>query len=65
MSDDEPATQGKAVAKALKGDRSIDIDRWAGFSKFDATELAKAPAAPDGAEKPLGGLARDGGAIEG
>ena len=60
----ETATQGAAVAKALKGDRSKDIDRWAGFSRADAARLARDPPAPVDA-KPLAGLARDGGLEEG
>lgn len=60
----ETATQGAAVAKALKGDRSKDIDRWAGFSKADAARLARDPPAPADAA-PLAGLARDGGIVEG
>jgi hypothetical protein len=58
------ATQGAAVTKALEGDRSRDIDRWDGFSKAEAARLAKDPPAPDGA-KPLAGLARHGGKVEG
>jgi hypothetical protein len=58
------ATQGEAVTKALEGDRNRDIDRWDGFSKAEAARLAKDPPAPDGA-KPLAGLARDGGKVEG
>jgi hypothetical protein len=66
MADDaNEATQGAAVAKALKGDRSRDIDRWDGFSKAEAQQLANDPAPPEGAEKPLAGLARDGGLVEG
>jgi hypothetical protein len=60
----DTATQGAAVAKALKGDRSKDIDRWAGFSKADAARLARDPPAPADA-KPRAGLARDGGLVEG
>jgi hypothetical protein len=60
----EPATQGAAVAKALKGDRSKDTDRWAGFSKADAARLARDPPAPVDAA-PRAGLARDGGIVEG
>lgn len=59
------ATQGAAVAKALAGDRSKDIDRWAGFSKAECADMAQDPARPEGAEKPLAGLARDGGTVEG
>ena len=66
MSDehDVPATQGAAVAKALNGDRSRDIDRWQDYSRKEAAKLAKDPAAPEGAVKPLAGLARDGGPAE-
>jgi hypothetical protein len=63
--DRNEATQGAAVKKALKGDRSRDIDRWDGFSKAEAQKLANDPAPPEGAEKPLAGLARDGGPVEG
>ena len=59
----ETATQGAAVAKALKGDRSRDIDRWADFSKADAAKLARDPPAPVDAA-PLAGLARDGGIVD-
>lgn len=66
MGKDESApTQGKAVEKALKGERNRDIDRWAGFSEKEAAETAAAPAPPEGAEKPRAGLARDGGQVEG
>ena len=60
----ETATQGAAVNKALKGDRSKDTDRWAGFSKAEAARLACDPPAPVDAA-PLAGLARDGGIVEG
>ncbi|MBC7521735.1 MAG: hypothetical protein H7268_11675 [Sandarakinorhabdus sp.] len=60
----DAATQGAAVAKALKGDRSKDIDRWAGFSKAEAAKLASDPPAPVDAV-PLAGLAQDGGTVEG
>ena len=60
----QPATQGQAVKKALKGERNRDIDRWAGFSAEEAEERAHDPAPPEGAEKPLAGLARDGGKVD-
>ena len=40
MTKQNEATQGAAVAKALEGDRSKDIDRWDGFSRADAAKLA-------------------------
>ena len=59
------ATQGAAVAKALAGDRKQAVDRWESFSKADVKKLADDPAPPEGAEKPLAGMARDGGVVEG
>lgn len=58
-------TQGAAVKKALDGKRSIDIDRWSGFSRAETEKLAADPAPPEGAEKSRAGLARDGGLVEG
>lgn len=56
-----PSNQGEAVRKAIDGDRSIDIDRWAGFSAEDTAKLARAAALATPPLKPLAGLARDGG----
>lgn len=57
-----PANQGEAVRKAIQGDRSIDIDRWDGFSVKEAAEQGRAAPQPVPPLKPLAGLARDGGA---
>jgi hypothetical protein len=54
-----PSNQGEAVRKALDGARSIDIDRWDGFSVKEAAKQAgDAPQALPPL-KPLAGLARD------
>lgn len=63
--DADEATQGAAVAKALAGDDKRAVDRWEGFSKADVKKLADDPAPPEAAEKPLAGMARDGGVVEG
>ena len=56
-----PANQGEAVRRAIQGDRSIDIDRWDGFSVKEAAKEARAAPQPLPPLKPLEGLARDGG----
>lgn len=56
-----PSNQGEAVRKAIDGDRSIDIDRWDGFSVEEATKMARATPQATPPLKPLAGLARDGG----
>ena len=53
--DRNEATQGAAVKKALKGDRSRDIDRWDGFSKAEAQKLANDPAPPAAVVEAAGG----------
>ena len=56
-----PANQGEVVRKAIQRDRSIDIDRWDGFSVKEAAKEARAAPKPVPPLKPLAGLARDGG----
>jgi hypothetical protein len=56
-----PANQGEAVRQAIEGDRSVDIDRWDGFSAKDAAKQARAAPQALPPLKPLAGLARDGG----
>jgi hypothetical protein len=56
-----PANQGEAVRKAIDGERSIDIDRWDGFSAKEAAKQARAAPQATPPLKPLAGLARDGG----
>ena len=59
--DPPSANQGSAVRQAIKGDRSRDIDRWQGFSRRDAAELAEEVPDAEQPAKPRAGLARDGG----
>lgn len=56
-----PTNQGEAVRKAIEGDRSIDIDRWDGFSAKEVAKQARAAPQATPPLKPLAGLARDGG----
>jgi hypothetical protein len=58
-----PTNQGEAVRKAINGDRSIDIDRWDGFSVKEAAKQARAAPQATPPLKPLAGLARDGGPV--
>ena len=65
MADDRnEATQGKAVEEALNGDNKRETDRWEAFSEKETRERAQEPALPEGAEKPLAGLARSGGVVD-
>jgi hypothetical protein len=57
MPDKTPATQGASVARALEGDRSIDIDRWNDFSKADSRKLAADPERSEPAANPAAGPA--------
>jgi hypothetical protein len=67
MSDSKPSktptNQGEAVRKAIEGDRSIDIDRWDGFSVKEAAKQARTAPQATPPLKPLAGLARDGGPV--
>ncbi|GGD99882.1 hypothetical protein GCM10011529_02540 [Polymorphobacter glacialis] len=57
--------QGEAVREALDGGQAREVDRWEGFSEEEAKRRGAEPAAPEGAEKPLAGLARKGKVLEG